>query len=103
MGSTTGGATRSAGGSRPSPLPRRFAAAAGALLLLLAVSVLLRGRAAGPPRTVSAAESALRVALPPGLPRARHSMLPDVFLLGEPKTGSTFRHEDATPVRYAVQ
>ena len=102
MGSTTGGATRSAGGSRPSPLPRRFAAAAGALLLLLAVSVLLRGRPAGP-RTVSAAESALRVALPPGLPRARHSMLPDVFLLGEPKTGSTFRHEDATPVRYAVQ
>ena len=93
MGSTTGGATRSAGDSRPSPLPRRFAAAAGALLLLLAVAagaVLLRGRAAGPPRSVSAAESALRVALPPGLPRALHSVLPDVFLLGEPKTGSTF-------------
>ena len=83
-----------AGGSRPSPAFRRFAAAAGALLLLLLLSagaVHLRGRAAGPPRTVSAAaESALRVALPPALPRARHSVLPDVFLLGEPKTGSTF-------------
>ena len=81
-----------AGGSRPSPAFRRFAAAAGALLLLLllvsAGAVHLRGRAAGPPRTVSAAaESALRVALPPALPRARHSVLPDVFLLGEPKTG----------------